>query len=468
MRSIDDIAKALAQLLKQKKTQGYDTEATVTKVEDGVTWAHIPGGVEETPIRQTIAAEPGDVIQLRVAGGRAWITGNATSPPTDDKAAHKASAAANKAQKTADEALKVKQYFWHDNAGAHVTEMEQGSFIRNPAGGNVLLESRGLHVRDGLDDIANFLSDEISMKNSDGVTIFELTSESSQAGLEVTQADPGTLRFPPEMPFTVNGYWTDSSDHEFWNVTVTAPGTYTINHGGVVVYTVTNGIHSVEVEGTGHSLRSIVYTTHTPLPYLTFGTRDGDPGAFSGTVGDGLIAKDPGLVCGRYNSERYYPVAFAVGVGTGSRNRKNALEVKSDGEVKANLITAGEIDAQRGEFTELEIDGDELKTHWGSANISVTSGTLVDAQLYVSGKLRMLKITAKNSGTTAAGGNIFEATLNKSRPPVYITSGSYYGQYAIGGSLGTNGQIIIRNATGQSLGSMGSNSVTVTFTYIVP
>lgn len=69
------------------KTSGYDTPATVTRIEDDVAWVHIDGGVDETPVRRTIDAKEGDVVQVRVAGGKAWLTGNASRPPTDDTTA---------------------------------------------------------------------------------------------------------------------------------------------------------------------------------------------------------------------------------------------------------------------------------------------------------------------------------------------------------------------------------------------
>ena len=69
------------------KTTGYDTTAVVKRVEGNIAWVHIPGGVDETPVSMTINAEPGETVQVRVSGGRAWLTGNATAPPTDDKRA---------------------------------------------------------------------------------------------------------------------------------------------------------------------------------------------------------------------------------------------------------------------------------------------------------------------------------------------------------------------------------------------
>lgn len=95
-------------------TSPLDTQAEILRVdEDGTAWVHIPGGVDETPVKLTINAEIGDTVQVHIGGGRAWITGNATAPPTDDKTAiiaknlaNIAGKAAQAAQATADTALK--------------------------------------------------------------------------------------------------------------------------------------------------------------------------------------------------------------------------------------------------------------------------------------------------------------------------------------------------------------------------
>ena len=73
-----------------KGTSPYDTQAEVLRVEGSTAWVHIPGGVDETPVKMTMNASPGDVVQVRVSGGRAWLTGNASSPPTDDTEAFRA------------------------------------------------------------------------------------------------------------------------------------------------------------------------------------------------------------------------------------------------------------------------------------------------------------------------------------------------------------------------------------------
>ena len=76
-------------------TSAYDSVAEVRRVEGDTAWVHIAGGVDETPVKLTIAAKAGDVVQVRVGGGRAWITGNASAPPTDDKTAIAAKGLAN-------------------------------------------------------------------------------------------------------------------------------------------------------------------------------------------------------------------------------------------------------------------------------------------------------------------------------------------------------------------------------------
>lgn len=99
-----DILKDLAEAVKAtggQTTKPYDTPATVIRVEGDIVWVHIPGGVDETPVRHTIAAKPGDVVQIRVSGGSACIVGNETAPPTDDTKAEQAIKKAEEAGGTA-------------------------------------------------------------------------------------------------------------------------------------------------------------------------------------------------------------------------------------------------------------------------------------------------------------------------------------------------------------------------------
>ena len=94
---------------KDKGPKPYDTTAEVVRVEDGVAWVHIDGGVEETPAELTINAVKGDRVKVRLVGGQAFLIGNGTAPPTDDRVANEAYGVATGARTVAVEAEKVAQ-----------------------------------------------------------------------------------------------------------------------------------------------------------------------------------------------------------------------------------------------------------------------------------------------------------------------------------------------------------------------
>ena len=181
--TLDKMVKTIVESVKHsesKGTQPYDTTAQVIRIEDDTAWVHIDGGVEETPVRMTVSCKEGDIIQIRVGGGSAWIVGNASAPPTDDTVAEEAHTVATDAQESADEAKETageahdiattakdiadntNQYFWHTqegtDTGAHITEIPQEEFVADPTngGGNLLARSNGIAVRDGLTELATF------------------------------------------------------------------------------------------------------------------------------------------------------------------------------------------------------------------------------------------------------------------------------------------------------------------------
>lgn len=106
------------------KTSAYDTTATVRRIEDGVAWVHIPGGVDETPVKLTINAKEGDTVQVRVGGGQAWLTGNGSRPPTDDALAELAKLTADGAV----ESIRIQQAIIE----RLVAEVVTTKFIQSP------------------------------------------------------------------------------------------------------------------------------------------------------------------------------------------------------------------------------------------------------------------------------------------------------------------------------------------------
>lgn len=139
---INKLAKAVADILRRDDTdRGYDTTAEVKRIEDGTAWVHFPGGEDETPVRMTVNANVGDNVQVRVSGGRAFIIGNGSAPPTDDRRAiiadenaHAAGAAAESAIKDAARAKDAA-----DSAQRSADEAQQSATTANMAANGALL-----------------------------------------------------------------------------------------------------------------------------------------------------------------------------------------------------------------------------------------------------------------------------------------------------------------------------------------
>lgn len=193
---------------RERDPEAYDTTATVRRIENGKAYVHIPGGVDETPVDLTIDAAAGDTVQVRVSGGRAWLVGNRTAPPTDDTTARVAQNTAAKAEVRAEQAEETanavngiansalaqaaaakqiaddtEQHFWFTetgtDTGAHITEVpqeewEDASDPNYHAGGNLLARTNGMAVRDGTTELASFGANGIQI-GQDGVghVVFE-------------------------------------------------------------------------------------------------------------------------------------------------------------------------------------------------------------------------------------------------------------------------------------------------------
>lgn len=186
VRKFSDVMKKT----EKTKTLPYDERAVVKRIDGNIAWVHIPGGIDETPVQLTVDAKAGDLVQIRVSGGRAWITGNATAPPTDDTVAKEASDGVkviNKVVKAINTTLSkigevagnTAQYFWHTetgtDTGVHITEVPREDFLADPenGGGNLLARSLGIAIRKGLTELATFTANKISLgKNSPTAQIY--------------------------------------------------------------------------------------------------------------------------------------------------------------------------------------------------------------------------------------------------------------------------------------------------------
>lgn len=90
MKAAASLAKDLLKIMNarnSKKPSPYDTEAEVKSIDGETAWVEIPGSNDLTPVKKTINASVGDKVKVRVSGGKAWIAGNTTAPPTDNRVA---------------------------------------------------------------------------------------------------------------------------------------------------------------------------------------------------------------------------------------------------------------------------------------------------------------------------------------------------------------------------------------------
>ena len=76
----------LIKMLRNKKESGSDYIGIVSRVDGGTAYVQIAGSdIMDTPVAMTMDCSPGDRVRIRVNGGKAWITGNDTLPPSNDK-----------------------------------------------------------------------------------------------------------------------------------------------------------------------------------------------------------------------------------------------------------------------------------------------------------------------------------------------------------------------------------------------
>lgn len=173
--------------MKESKTKPYDTVAKVLRVDEKTAYVHIDGGADETPAQMAISCKAGDSVKIRVSGGKAWLTGNLTSPPTDDSAANKANKVAAKVKKSYEnfkyateenfnnqedkisKAAKVATNFMKYIEGLGLVV---GDMRGNTLGQNALLDANGMGVRNNNKEIVRFGVTDIKVVNEDGEPVY--------------------------------------------------------------------------------------------------------------------------------------------------------------------------------------------------------------------------------------------------------------------------------------------------------
>lgn len=178
---MNEFVKEIASTMKQSKTKAYDTVAKVLRVDEKTAYVHIDGGADETPAQMAINCKSGDTVKIRVSGGKAWLTGNLTSPPTDDTAAEKVKQSHERFKKGTVKnfwlqnkkiinAAKTATNFidYIDGVGLIVGDM-RGNALKQ----NTLLDAYGMAVRNGNSEIVRFGTAPIVITNTDGDKTYE-------------------------------------------------------------------------------------------------------------------------------------------------------------------------------------------------------------------------------------------------------------------------------------------------------
>lgn len=239
-----------------QKTKAYDVTARVTRVEDGKMYVHIPGGVDETPVDMTVSAKAGDLVKVRVANGRAWVTGNATAPPTDDTKANSAYRAAEVAKSTADDAAEAAKTAWQyaDDAKEAADSAQSSAITANNAANNALVQ---LSV---VEDVAGTLAwiqehgsyvETTDISVQQGTIYFELIS-----GQYVPIANPD----PEANPQSEGWYVLDVSDSQaqyiMAHLAVTSAGLWVLPAGSFSSHEIEDANGRILVDAQGNPVIS--------------------------------------------------------------------------------------------------------------------------------------------------------------------------------------------------------------------
>lgn len=233
---MNEFVKEIASAMKESKTKPYDTVAKVLRVDERTAYVHIDGGADETPAQMAINCKSGDTVKIRVSGGKAWLTGNLTSPPTDDTAAEKVKQSHERFKKgTAKNfglqnekiinAAKTATNFidYIDGVGLIVGDM-RGNTLKQ----NTLLDAYGMAVRNGNSEIVRFGTAPIVITNTDGDKTYEGSGSVMQSNRNIVvstqQTNPDNIHGGGKAALEL--YYDKTKDTTGLSLTVKEGSTY--------------------------------------------------------------------------------------------------------------------------------------------------------------------------------------------------------------------------------------------------
>lgn len=342
----------------------------------------------------------------------------------------------------------VTNHFWYDANGAHITEATQADYIADPtnAGGNTLITSSGMDVRDGTDTLASFGTTSVIGKTealrartvleANGMRmIWHKSDGTDQTLMQIAYGANGPFytlgeRAPGSTIGTISmaeGAVTTASEFAAHSEgeSTTASGEGSHAEGGA---TTASGMFA-HAEGGGTTSSGISshaeggYTTasgqaaHAEGGYTTASAQgahaEGGYTTASGTgahaEGEGTIAAGKAQhVAGRFNVEDTTPqdaddyglYALIIGNGSDDNNRSNALTVDWSGNIDAGDFSGGDISA--GNLTVADIDADAITGDSISVTGAISGDTLTTTGAATMANISAADITASGTITAAA------------------------------------------------------------------
>ena len=235
-KALNEFVKEIALTMRESKTKPYDTVAKVLRVDERTAYVHIDGGADETPAQMAINCKSGDTVKIRVSGGKAWLTGNLTSPPTDDTAAEKVKQSHERFKKRSVKnfglqnekiinAAKTATNFidYIDGVGLIVGDM-RGNTLKQ----NTLLDAYGMAVRNGNREIVRFGTAPIVITNTDGDKTYEGSGSVMQSDRNIVvstqQTNPDDIHGGGKAALEL--YYDKTKDTTGLSLTVKGGSTY--------------------------------------------------------------------------------------------------------------------------------------------------------------------------------------------------------------------------------------------------
>lgn len=393
--------------------------------------------------------------------------------------ANNADSVATTANTTANTALSqanaTASHFWYDSDGAHVTEVTAVEWADSSdpnyhSGGNTLITSTGLKVRDGLTDLATFGSTGVQIGQSSsghtniassGMTVYGNAGSDLLAniGYGSGQDSGGGTSNAPFYTLgnrtgtvgnysTAEGYGTEASGFashaEGWQTTAEYNGSHAEGYGTTASDT---GDHAegTDTTASGGSSHAEGYDTTASGAYShsegenttasnttahAEGWKSVATGVYSHAQNQWTKASSNAQTAlGKYNVEDNADTyALIIGNGSDDNSRSNALTVDWSGNVVAGDYTGGDISCDditaTGDATitgDISADNITATTNiTASGNISAVDGTFtgdvtVGNDLAVTSNITAVDITA--SGDVYGVDGIFSDTITVGRAP---------------------------------------------------